>query len=242
MKCAKCGAVLTLNKQLCSVCGTNYIQACTLCGREADGEMSTCPSCGGETGLIWNPSIAELQELGIHCFMPYTDDRIYDIYLGGNRDGGGYVFHNTVGYTGPVKETIVLPSFVEGRPIYGIWNEFFCIGDDLFPHIYNQTFERLYPIKTVIVSDGIKEAMIYAFTGCFGLETLVLPKSIKKMHYDFFELFKNGLCELPNGETRKPVTICYKGSRDEWDRVALPSLLNDFVGKGYIRLVFNYKA
>jgi hypothetical protein len=241
MKCAVCGEELSPNSRLCTGCKTKYIHACTICAKEAAVTAATCPDCGGAVDLIWNPSVEELTALGIHCFIPYTDDRIYDIYLGGNRDGGGYVFHNTVGYTGPIKETIVLPSMVNGRPIYGIWNEFFCTGDALFPDAYNKTFERLYPIKHIVVSDGIKEAGIYAFTGCFGLETLTLPKSMIKMHYDFYELFKNGLSLLPNGETRKPVSIHYKGSKEEWERVALPSLFNDFVGKGYIKLVYKHK-
>ncbi len=238
MKCAKCGIELPACSDRCGSCGTSYARICPGCGPAESEEAKTCAMCGGPLVSVWNPTIAELQALGIHCFMPYTDDRIYDIYLGGNRDGGGYVFHNTAGYTGPSVETLVLPSMAEGRPIVGIWNEFFCVGEDFAPDAYEKTFERMYPIKNIIVSEGIKEAGIYAFFGCCGLETLKLPLSMKKMMYDFADLFSNGLASFPNGRPRGPVTVLYAGSERDWSGVAVPNLFNDFVQKGCIRLVF----
>ncbi len=241
MKCVRCGSELNIIKNSCAVCGCGYMPVCTGCAYIAPDFSAVCNSCGGEVLPVWNPSVDELQALGIHCFMPYTDDRVYDIYLGGNRDGGGYVFHNMAGYTGPSEETLILPSMVDGRFITGIWNEFFCIGDDFSPEAYDGTFERMYPIKKIIVSEGIKEAGIYAFFGCCGLNTLVLPKSMKKMKYDFADLFNNGLDFFPNGKVRGPITVCYRGSERDWAGVSVTNLFIDYVNKGYVKLLFDYK-
>jgi len=241
MRCASCGGDIRENAGKCTACGTAYVPLCADCGYPAV-DLKTrgpCPNCGGEMLPVWNPTVDELLRLGIRCFLPYTDDRIYDIYLGGNRDGGGYVFHNTAGYTGPPVETLVLPSLVEGRPIVGIWNEFFCTGNDFAPEAYDRTFERMYPIKNIIVSEGIREAGIYAFFGCCGLKTLVLPKSMKKMMYDFADLFAGGLDSFPNGRSRGPVTVRYRGGERDWAKVAVPNLFNDFVNKAYVKLEFD---
>lgn len=228
MKCVRCGTELAEGKTQCAQCGALYIQRSEECGHN-----------GNRVSLIWNPTKEELGELGMRCFVPYMDDRIYDIYLGGLRDGGGYDFKSKAGYTGPSLETIVLPSMVEGLPIIGIWNEFFCAGIDYAPQNYEKTFERMYPIKKIVVSEGIREAGIYAFFGCCGLETLYLPKSMKKMMYDFSDLFPNGLEPYPNGKPRGPVTVCYAGSERDWAEVAVPSLFNEYVNKGYILLQFD---
>ncbi len=240
MKCARCGTMLPDEKLTCDKCGTSYIPRCMDCGYIAGSNMEHSPDCPGKLLPVWNPSENELLSLGIRCFMPYTDDRIYDIYLGGNRNGGGYDFRSKAGYTGPSLETVVLPSMVAGMPIIGIWNNFFCIGEDFAPEIYEKTFERMYPIKNIFVSEGIREAGIHAFFGCCGLETLVLPKSTKKMMYDFLDLFPNGLNPFPNGKARGPLSICYRGSEQDWANVSVPTLLNDMVKKGYIELIFDY--
>jgi hypothetical protein len=181
----------------------------------------------------------ELAAAGIRCFMPYAGDRVYDIYFGGNHDGGGWEFHNVRGYVRePPEARVVLPALVEGRPIYGIWNEFFCVGDEFTPANYDSTFRRMLPLKTIVVSNGIREAFTYAFFGCCGLETLVLPRTIQKMFYDFYDLFTDGVSPLQNGFYKKDVTIRYGGSREEWERVAVTSRFQDYVKMGRIRMEY----
>lgn len=241
MKCIRCGADLPENIITCDKCGASYVLRCMDCGYISGSDIEHGTACAGQLLPVWNPSEDELLSLGIRCFMPFTDDRIYDIYLGGNRNGGGYDFRNKPGYTGPSLETVVLPSMVAGMPITGIWNNFFCTGEDFTPNAYDKTFERMYPIKNIIVSEGIREAGIHAFFGCCGLKKLVLPKSMKKMMYDFLDLFPNGLDPYPNGKERGPLTICYRGSEQDWTNVTIPTLLNNLMQKGYIELEYDYK-
>ena len=180
-----------------------------------------------------------MEERGIHAFMPYTPEHNYDLYLGGNPDGGGWEFHNLRGYVRePPEPRVVLPALVEGRPIYGIWNEFFCVGDEFTPDRYDAAFRRMLPLKTIVVSNGIREVFTYGFFGCSGLETLVLPRTVQKMFYDFYDLFTDGSSPLQNGIVKTNVTVRYRGSREEWDRVILTSRFNDYVEMGRIRLEF----
>ena len=58
------------------------------------------------------------------------------------------------------------------------------------------------------------------------------------MFYDFYDLFTDGVSPLQNGFYKKDVTIRYRGSREEWERVAVTSRFNDYVKMGRIRLVF----
>lgn len=149
------------------------------------------------------------------------------------------MFHNTIGYTGPVQERIVLPALVEGRPIYGIWNEFFCLGDEFAPELYDATLRRMLPLREIVVSNGIREVFTYAFYGCAGLETLVLPRSLKKMLYDFYDLFSDGLDTVMHGGQKKaPVTIRYRGTKAEWDKVAVTTRFWSYVEAGCIRMEY----
>lgn len=236
MKCEHCGA--DLRDGGCPVCGAEYRPVCIHCQAVVPLGSERCPACGGEVLPGWNVSREEMERRGIHAFLPYTPEHNYDIYLGGNRDGGGYVFHNDPGFTGPVPEILVLPGLAEGRPIYGIWNEFFCVGDAFTPANYDAAFRRMLPLNTIIVSNGIREAFTYAFFGCCGLETLVLPRTIRKMFYDFYDLFTDGVSPLQNGFYKKDVTIRYRGAREEWEKVALTSRFWDYVELGRIRMEY----
>lgn len=233
MNCERCGAALDAETLLCPACGAKHTLVCSRCGA-AMAPGAACPHCGGQGLPGLDMSRAEMEAAGMRCFMPYPMERNYDIYLGGNHDGGGYVFHNMVGYTGPSLPRIVLPSLVEGRPIYGIWNEFFCLGDEFTPETYEATFRRMMPIREIVVAHGIREVFTYAFFGCSGLETLVLPRSLKKMFYDFYDLFTDGEEPMRNGVKKSPVTIRYRGSQAEWAQVALTSRFWDYVEKGCI--------
>ena len=204
----------------------------------SDIEHGTACAAGQLLPVLESPRMNA--SLVLRCLHAFTDDRIYDIFLA-HRNGGGYDFRNKPGYTGPSLETVVLPSMVAGMPITGIWNNFFCTGEDFTPNAYDKTFERMYPIKNIIVSEGIREAGIHAFFGCCGLKKLVLPKSMKKMMYDFLDLFPNGLDPYPNGKERGPLTICYRGSEQDWTNVTIPTLLNNLMQKGYIELEYDYK-
>ena len=236
MNCEHCGK--PLKGAVCPACGAEYLPVCIHCQAAVPAGSERCPVCGSEVLPGWNVSREEMERRGMHAFMPYTPEHNYDIYLGGNPDGGGYVFHNDPGFSGPVPEKIVLPGLVEGRPIYGIWNEFFCVGDEFTPDRYDETFRRMLPLKTIIVSNGIREIFTFGFFGCCGLEILELPRTVQKMFYDFYDLFTDGASPLQNGFFKKDVTIRYRGSREEWERVAVTSRFNDYVKMGRIRLVF----
>jgi len=236
MKCEHCGAELRNEK--CPVCGAEYRPVCIHCQAPVPPGSPVCPACGGEVLLGWNASLEELERRGIHAFLPWMSEHNYDIYLGGNRDGGGNDFHNTVGYTGPIGETLVLPGLAEGRPIYGIWNEFFCQGDEAIMNGFESLFQRMLPLKTIIVSNGIREAFTYSFFGCCGLETLVLPRTLQKFFYDFYDLFLDGTGPLENGFYKRDVTIRYRGTREEWERVAVTSRFQAYVDMGRIHLDF----
>ena len=236
MICEHCGN--PISGGVCPACGAEYRPVCVRCQAIVPPGSESCPVCGGEVLPGWNVSREDLARRGMHAFLPYTPERNYDVYLGGNRDGGGYVFHNDPGFTGPVPEKLVLPGLVEGIPIYGIWNEFFCVGDAFTPDRYDETFRRMLPLKTLILSNGIREVFTYGFFGCCGLETLVLPRTIQKMFYDFYDLFLDGTSPLQNGYFKQNVTVRYRGSREEWDRVILTSRFRDYVEMGRIRLEF----
>lgn len=240
MKCVKCFSELKEDEKICSVCGTERVTACMSCGKKALPGRTVCPDCGGEILPVYEMSVAQMKKEGFHCFLPFTEDRIYDIFLGGNHDGGGYVFHTTVGYTGEAKETVVLPSMVDGHMIHGIWNEFFCNGDCFFPGTYQDTVDRMINIKKIVVSNGIKDIWTFAFIGCCGMETLVIPTSVTRMKYDFYDLLSNGLEQLRPGHERKPITICYRGSREQWEKVDVSSNLGIFQDKGYIIMRYDY--
>jgi hypothetical protein len=62
---------------------------------------------------------------------------------------------------------------------------------------------------------------------------------MKKMMYDFADLFAGGLDSFPNGRSRGPVTVRYRGGERDWAKVAVPNLFNDFVNKAYVKLEFD---
>ncbi len=236
MNCEHCGTAL--EGSVCPACGAEYRPVCIDCQAVVPAGSEHCPVCGGEVLLGWNASREEMGKRGIRAFMPYTPEHNYDLYLGGNPNGGGYVFHNDPGFMGPMSERLVLPGLTEGIPIYGIWNEFFCVGDEFTPDRYDETFRRMLPLKTVVVSSGIREVFTYGFFGCCGLETLVLPRTVKRMFYDFYDLLLDGVSPMQNGFRKTDVTLRYRGSREEWERVLVTSRFQDYVKMGRIRLEF----
>ncbi len=236
MNCEHCGA--ELREGNCPSCGAEYLPVCIHCQAMIPTGSEVCPSCGGEVLLGWNVNAEEMECRGIRAFLPYRDEHNYDIYLGGNRDGGGNDFHNTVGYSGPIKEKLVLPGLAERRPVYGIWNEFFCQGDEALLSSADAAFRRMLPLKTIVVSNGIREAFTFSFYGCCGLETLILPRTLKKLFYDFYDLFGDGISPMSNGFYKSNVTVRYRGTREEWERVIRTSRFEEYVVKGRIRMEF----
>ena len=234
MKCDICGGVLREEDLSCQDCGARYIRICKDCGEALPQGAERCRVCGGRGLPGLDMTREEMAAAGMHCFMPYSHERVYDVYLGGNHDGGGYVFHNTVGYTGPALDRVVLPAAMEGRPIYGVWNEFFCLGDEFAPELYAETYKRMLPIREVVLSHGIREAFTYAFFGCCGLEVLELPLSIQRMYYDFYDLFTDDAESRRNGWVKSPVTIRYRGSKEQWEKVTVTSRLWEYVEQGKI--------
>lgn len=238
MNCVRCGAELDPKTLLCPECGARHIRVCNHCGRAQDPAAERCGTCGGETAAALDMTREEMTAAGLKCFMPYVKDHNFDIYLGGNLDGGGYVFHNLAGYTAPPAERVVLPGSVEGYPIFGIWNEFFAVGDEFAPELQQATYARMMPIREIVVSPGIREAFTYAFFGCAGLEVLELPKSLISMKNDFYDLFIDGKEAMGNGVVKAPITIRYHGTAEDWERVGVTSRFQDYVRMGCIRMEY----
>lgn len=202
-----------------------------------------CGVCGGEGLPGLDMTRQELLAEGIRCFIPYLNERDYRIWFGGNRDGGGGDFQNVPGYTrNPPRERVVLPALVEGLPIYGVWNEFFCIGAEFAPERREAVFARMSPIREIVLSSGIREAFTYAFFGCVGLELLELPRSLIAMKNDFYDLFLDGKEPMGNGVRKSPITIRYRGTEAEWGRVAVTSRFWDYVLMGCIRMEYAPQA
>ena len=238
MKCCCCGAELD-SVLHCPVCGASHKTVCPNCIAEISDRAGSCRICGEERIPAWNVSREEMKRLGIHAFMPYRMERNNDIYLGGNRDNGGYDFQNYVGYHGELREKIVLPGLVESLPVFGIWNEFFCLGSEFAPNTYRQTFERMSRLKIIEVGNGTREIFTYAFYGCCGLERLILPRTLKTLYYDFYDLFTDGEKPMQNGVFKTPVTIEYRGSREEWERIGKTSRILDYIKMGKIVMQYN---
>ena len=237
MNCEICHSELGEDLR-CPSCGAKYARVCPDCGRVL-GEERACPDCGepGRPGLEMTRQ--EMLAAGMKCFMPYSDDRVYKIYLGGNLDGGGWVFHNRPGYfRDPPQERVVLPSVVEGMPIYGVWNEFFCVGDEFMPQTQQATYARMMKIREIVVSCGVQECFTYSFFGCAGLEVLDLPRSLKSMKNDFYDLFMDGREPMGNGVKKSPVTVRYHGTEEDWRKVAVTSRFWDYVDLGCLRMEY----
>ena len=238
MKCELCSAELGADLR-CPACGAKYVPVCPDCGRVLPGEARRCPDCGGEALPGLEMTRAELREAGLKCFMPFTQDRNYDIYFGGHNDGEGYLFNDIKGYTREIPESrVVLPSVAEGLPICGVWNAFFCAGDDFLPELAEATYERMMAIREVVLSNGIREVMSYAFLGCAGLETLELPRSVRSMKHDFYDLFIDGQGPMGNGVWKTPVTVRYRGTEEDWRKVAVTSRFWDYVKRGFIKMEY----
>ncbi len=237
MKCEVCRAELDPEKERCPVCGAKYTRICLGCGRVPGPEETVCAECGEALVPGLDMTREELIAAGQKCFMPYSGDRVYKIYLGGNMDGGGHVFHNRRGYTRmPPESRVVLPSLVEGHSIYGIWNEYFCVGDEFMPEVKAATYERMMRIREIVVSRGIRECLTYAFFGCAGLELLDLPRSVKSMKNDFYDLFMDGKEAMGNGVKKAPITVRYHGTREDWEKVDVTSRFWEYADLGCLRL------
>ena len=239
MKCEICRAELDPETLRCGVCGAKYTLICPDCGLVPGPGETSCAQCGGSLLPGLDMTRAEMTAAGLKCFMPYSGDRVYKIYLGGNLDGGGHVFHNLPGYTHePPQERVVLPSLVEGHPIYGIWNEFFCVGDEFIGEQQAAAYARMMPIREIVVSEGIQECFTYAFFGCAGLEVLDLPRSLKSMKNDFYDLFMDGKEPMGNGVKKCPITLRYHGTEADWRKVSVTSRFWEYVDLGCLRLEF----
>ena len=239
MKCELCGGELDAVTLGCPSCGAKYRMVCLGCGKVLGPEAARCPDCGEEALPGLEMTRAELTAAGLKCFMPFTQDRDYDIYFGGHNDGEGYLFNDIKGYTRePPQERVVLPSVAEGLPIYGVWNAFFSTGDNFLPELMEATYARMMAIHEIVLSNGLRDVMSYAFFGCAGLETLELPRSVKSMKHDFYDLFTDGKEPMGNGLMKTPVTIRYRGTEEDWQKVAVTSRFWEYVERGFIRMAY----
>ena len=239
MKCEICGAELDPVTLRCAACGAKYTRVCLSCGRAMAAGEAKCAECSGEGLPGLDMTREEMLAEGIRCFIPYLNERDYRIWFGGNRDGGGGDFQNVRGYTRvPPRERVVLPALVEGLPIYGVWTEFFCIGAEFAPDRREAVYARMAPIREIVLSNGIREVFTYSFFGCVGLELLELPRSLIAMKNDFYDLFLDGEEPMGNGVKKSPLTIRYRGTAEEWGRVAVTSRFEEYVRKGCIRMEY----
>ena len=74
------------------------------------------------------------------------------------------------GYTG-TDEHLVIPSEIDGLRVYSI---------------ASRAFEN-YSFKSVIISEGVEEIDWFAFCGCKNLESVTIPKSVRKIGHSAFE-------------------------------------------------------
>ena len=132
----------------------------------------------------------------------------------------------------------MLPSVVEGLPIYGVWNTFFSAGTEFTPEQQESTYERMMAIHEVVLSNGIQDVMSFAFFGCAGLELLELPRSIKSMKHDFYDLILDGKTPMGNGLMKSLITIRYRGTEEDWRKVSVTSRLEEYIAMGRIRMEF----
>ncbi len=74
------------------------------------------------------------------------------------------------GYTGD-DEHLVIPSHIDGLAVYSI---------------ASRAFED-YSFKSVIISEGVEEIDWFAFYRCENLESITIPKSVRKIGHSAFE-------------------------------------------------------
>ena len=239
MKCELCSAELDALTLRCTSCGAKYARVCLGCGKVLPPASACCPDCGEEALPGLEMTRQEMLQAGIKCFMPFVGDRVYDIYFGGHNDGEGYLFNDIKGYTRAIPQArVVLPSVTEGILIYGVWNAFFCTGDDFLPELAEDTYARMTAIREVVLSNGIRDVMSYAFFGRAGLEVLELPRSIRNMKHDFYDLFTDGNEPMGNGVKKAPITVRYRGTEEDWRKVAVTSRFWDYVDMGCIKMEY----
>ena len=74
------------------------------------------------------------------------------------------------GYTG-TDEHLVIPSHIDGLRVYSI---------------ASRAFEN-YSFKSVIISEGVEEIDWFAFYKCQNLESVTIPKSVRKIGHSAFD-------------------------------------------------------
>ncbi|MBE6662476.1 MAG: leucine-rich repeat domain-containing protein [Ruminococcaceae bacterium] len=74
------------------------------------------------------------------------------------------------GYTGKEKN-VTLPREIDGVPVTSVGKE---------------TFKNT-AVESVVLHDGIRSLGWFAFSGCLGLKSVIIPSSVEKIEYGCFD-------------------------------------------------------
>ena len=95
-----------------------------------------------------------------------TTSKPRSIFIYSLEDGKAVI----TGYTG-TDEHLVIPSHIDGLRVYSI---------------ASRAFEN-YSFKSVIISEGVEEIDWFAFYKCQNLESVTIPKSVRKIGHSAFD-------------------------------------------------------
>lgn len=94
------------------------------------------------------------------------------------------------------EETVVLPSVVKGKNIYGLAEFLLSVHGK---NLTAQEIEHRKKIKEIIIEDGIVALEQGAFCGCEALEKITIPASVKKIAPGVFVGCRNLTIYAPIG-------------------------------------------
>ena len=142
-------------------------RACPFCYTTLQKEFVFCPHCGRE---IVKMNIPEHAKVNPQLFQT-------------EEDGDSVLITQ---YNGFREKTITIPSFIDGKPVVGIWNNVFekctslqeVIFEEGCQYLGKNVFAQCENLRTVHLPKSLLEIGDYAFRGC-GIQEIVLPPNIK---------------------------------------------------------------
>ncbi len=126
-----------------------------------------------------------------------------------------------------VLKSVKLPSEVTefGRAMFDMCGELESV---VLPRgltkIEAMTFQTCVSLKSVVAQEGITSIGANAFNGCRSMATLTLPAGLTSIGQSAFQ----NCCGLR--------TVYYGGSREEWERVEVDPVNNDYIA--WVDVVF----